>query len=248
MTSSTDEDIEWVSFDGGVVVIGGSRRGILFGDIGPPHESRVQAFEISRRGYTIDEVEERFGAKGGWEVAMTAAGIRPPTEGEWLCAHDSDVLEPLDGDELLIDRIEPRGYWGQPTDGRPKGPNGQRLIRRRSNSGDSTVHLAQSEISEGFVRFVRPVRPPQGWRGDGNPLPLGPDPTRRFFEEVIIATIVGIIPSFAWAAVNARPGYIAEGWPGLILGGVMLGIMTSIIWRPRYRKFTLQADSDGQRL
>ena len=41
---------------------------------------------------------------------------------------------------------------------------------------------------------------------------------------------------------------IAEGWPGLILGGVMLGIMTGIIWRPRYRTFSLQVNSDGQRL
>tara|TARA_B100000401_G_scaffold425741_1_gene355695 strand:+ start:367 stop:1113 length:747 start_codon:yes stop_codon:yes gene_type:complete len=248
MTSSDDEGIEWVSFESKTVIIGGSRRGILFGDIGPPHESQVQAFEISRRAFSIDEIYERFGRDGGWEVAMTNAGLRPPTEGEWICAHESDALELVMGDELLIDRIEPRGYWGQPTDGRPKGPHGHRLIRRMKSSGDSEVHLVPSDVSEGYVRFVRPVRPSQGWKGDGNPLPSGPNPTRRFFEEVIIATIVGIIPSFAWAAVNARPGYIAEGWPGLILGGVMLGIMTGIIWRPRYRTFSLQVNSDGQRL
>ena len=248
MTSSNDENIEWVSFESRTVVIGGSRRGILFGDIGPPHESQVQAFEISRKAFSIDEIFERFGTNSDWEVAMTNAGVRPPTEGEWICAHESNALELVIGDELLIDRIEPRGYWGQPTDGRPKGPHGQRLIRRMLSSGDTIAHLLPSNVSEGYVRFVRPVRPVKGWEGDGNPLPSGPNPTRRFFEESIIAIVVGIVPSFAWAAVNARPGYIAEGWPGLILGGVMLGLMTGILWRPRYRQFTLRADIDGQRL
>ncbi len=248
MTSSDDEDIEWVSFEARTLVICGSRRGILFGDIGPPHESQVQAFEISRRAFSIQEIKDLFDAKEGWEVAMTNAGVRPPTEGEWISAHESGALELVTGDELLIDRIEPRGYWGQPTDGRPKGPHGQRLVRKWTSSGDSISHLVPSDVSEGYVRFVRPVRPPKGWEGDGNPLPSGPNPKHRFFEEAAIAIVVGIIPSFAWAAVNARPGYIAEGWPGLILGGVMLGLMTGILWRPKYRKFTLQRDSDGQRL
>ncbi len=89
MTSSGDGDIEWVSFEARTVVIGGSKRGILFGDIGPPHESQVQAFEISRRAFSIQEIKERYHAKGNWEEAMTNAGIRPPKEGEWISAHDS---------------------------------------------------------------------------------------------------------------------------------------------------------------
>ena len=53
------------------------------------------------------------------------------------------------------------------------------------------------------------------------------------FEEIVICALIGIIPSFVWAYFNASPGYIAEGWLNLILGGVFMGLSTAIFWRPR---------------
>ena len=53
----------------------------------------------------------------------------------------------------------------------------------------------------------------------------------KFFGSIII--ILGIIPSFLWAYFNASPGYIETGWPGLILGGVILGILSGLFWRPK---------------
>jgi uncharacterized membrane-anchored protein YitT (DUF2179 family) len=53
------------------------------------------------------------------------------------------------------------------------------------------------------------------------------------FEEIVICTLIGIIPSFVWAYFNASQGYISEGWLNLILGGVFMGLCTGIFWRPR---------------
>ena len=72
---------------------------------------------------------------------------------------------------------------------------------------------------------------------DGDILPSGPDPVRRFAEEITIATILGIIPSFVWAFFNASSGYIREGWPGLVLGGLFIGVFSAIFWRPSYPIF-----------
>ena len=64
-------------------------------------------------------------------------------------------------------------------------------------------------------------------------LPARADNRRIVFEEIVICTLIGIIPSFVWAHFNASQGYIAEGWLNLILGGVFMGLCTGIFWRPR---------------
>ena len=46
-----------------------------------------------------------------------------------------------------------------------------------------------------------------------------------------------ITDMLAWALFNASPGYIAEGWLNLVLGGVFLGLSTGIFWRPRTPTF-----------
>ena len=64
-------------------------------------------------------------------------------------------------------------------------------------------------------------------------LPKNPPRRRIIFEEVSIIILLGIIPSFVWAHFNASPGYIETGWPGLILGGVILGLLSGLFWRPK---------------
>ncbi|MED5375870.1 MAG: hypothetical protein VX892_05115, partial [Candidatus Thermoplasmatota archaeon] len=86
-------------------------------------------------------------------------------------------------------------------------------------------------------RLVRHENTDKKWTSDGDTLPTGPDPIRRFSEEIIIATVLGIIPSFIWAFFNASSGYIREGWPGLVLGGVFIGVFSAIFWRPSYPIF-----------
>ena len=122
-------DIVWVSNDGGIVTIGGSRRGVLFGQIGPKHECLIPSFEITSRVFTVKEIQQMFPGEGSIEDILFDHSLRFPTEGEWELAFNNKQLESAAGIEILVDRISDRGYWGQPTDGRPKGPHGLQCIR-----------------------------------------------------------------------------------------------------------------------
>jgi len=63
--------------------------------------------------------------------------------------------------------------------------------------------------------------------------------SRLLREESSIILGLGIVPSFVWAYFNASPGYIESGWPGLVLGGILLGLITSIFWRPKTTSYRI---------
>ena len=232
-------DIIWVSNDGGIVTIGGSRRGVLFGQLGPKHECFIPSFEITSRVFTINEIQHMFPGEGSIEDKLLGQSLRLPTEGEWELAFKNKQLETSGGIEVLVDRISDRGYWGQPTDGRPKGPHGNQCIRDWDTDNDEKPMsgLLFEENHNNVFRLVRHKNTNKNWIDDSDTLPTGPDPVRRFAEEIIIATILGIIPSFVWAFFNASSGYIREGWPGLVLGGLFIGVFSAIFWRPSYPIF-----------
>ena len=70
-------------------------------------------------------------------------------------------------------------------------------------------------------------------------LPSNRDTGRLLKEEILISLFVGIIPSFVWAYFNASEGYIQTGWPGLVFGGLILGLFTMIFWRPKTTSYRL---------
>ena len=82
--------------------------------------------------------------------------------------------------------------------------------------------LAKGSTEAKFARLVK--------REDNFDLDLSPEATSNrditslLKEEILIAITVGIIPSFVWAYFNASEGYIQTGWPGLVLGGIILGL------------------------
>ena len=232
-------DIIWVSIDGGIVTIGGSRRGVLFGQLGPKHECLIPRFEITSRVFTMTEIHHMFPGEGSIEDKLLDHSLRLPTEGEWELAFNNEQLESTEGIEILVDRISERGYWGQPTDGRPKGPHGFRCLRdwKTDNEEKPKSGLLFEENQNVVLRLVRQESMNKKWINGGDKLPNGPDSVRRFAEEIIISTIIGIIPSFVWAFFNASSGYIREGWPGLVLGGVFIGVFSAIFWRPPYPIF-----------
>jgi len=233
-------EIDWESNDGGIVTIGGSRRGVLFGEFGPKHECFVPSFEITSQAFSRQDIEQMFPGEGPIESRLLDFSLRFPTEGEWELAFSNNQLTSIDRIEILVDRIPERGYWGQPTDGRPKGPLGLQSIRDWGiqKDGKPKSGILFEEKNNALFRLVRhDSEDNEKWNDSGDPLPIGPNPIRRFIEEVMIATILGIIPSFVWAFFNASSGYIREGWPGLVLGGLFIGVFSAIFWRPSYPIF-----------
>ena len=103
-------DIVWVSNDGGIVTIGGSRRGVLFGQIGPRHECLVPSFEITSQVFTVKEIQQMFPGEGSIEDILFDHSLRFPTEGEWELAFKNKQLEPT------------RMTWAIKYELRPKNP------------------------------------------------------------------------------------------------------------------------------
>ena len=111
------------------------------------------------------------------------------------------------------------------------------MISKKWNSGSAITHLIpRGAIEPDFVRLVR--REPQSF-SESQRLPLTRDNTKIIREEVVIAIVLGIIPSFLWAHFNATPGYIETGWPGLVLGGAVLGLLTGLFWRPKTTSYRI---------
>ena len=80
---TTKPSIEWLSNEGGVVTIGGSRRGIIFGQFGPAHECEVPSFEISSKAFSQHEIKNLFSEDTPVEELLRTSHLRLPTEGEW---------------------------------------------------------------------------------------------------------------------------------------------------------------------
>ena len=99
--------------------------------------------------------------------------------------------------------------------------------------------LFRSDSTE--AKFTRLVKREDNFDLDLRPerLPTNRDTTSLLKEEILIAITVGIIPSFVWAYFNASEGYIQTGWPGLVLGGIILGLSSMLFWRPKTVSFRL---------
>ena len=220
------EEVDWVWVEPGSTYVGSDNRALLSGGPQPRHESRISyRFQISRepvgRSVTQSIIEE-----GSSQIA---------SESEWQLAFDRGAISGQSGDlEELADRI--RGsYWGKICDGRPWLEEDWIALACRGWFGGKprAVFMNKDSKSPDLIRLVRR-------ESDPSPLaprlpPTSPNRTSILIEEALISTFLGIIPSFAWAHFNASPGYISEGWLNLILGGVFIGLFSSIFWRPRQK-------------
>jgi len=157
------------------------------------------------------------------------------SESEWQLAFDRGAISGEGGGiEELADRI--RGsYWGKICDGRPWLEDDWIALACRGWFGGKprSLFLNNNAKRPDFIRLVR---------RQNDPSPLAPrlpiiSPNRSsvLVEEILIIMIIGVIPSFIWAYFNASPGYISEGWLNLIMGGIFIGVFSSIFWRPRQK-------------
>ena len=216
------ESVDWVVVEPGSTYIGSSNRTVMFGGPGPRHEVSIQyRYEISNSAIKLSEVM----------TSVESGEVDISSESEWQLAFDRGLISEGMGIEVLQDRLA-ASYWGKICDGRPFHQRNSSLIVCREWRGREAIprYLPANSETEHMVRVVRrETREP-------NPmaprLPIRPPRTATLREESLIILILGIIPSFLWALFNASPGYIETGWPGLVLGGLILGLLTGIIWRP----------------
>ncbi len=231
-------EIEWVWVEPGSTYVGSDNRALLSGGPQPRHESRIgYRFQISREMVSREIADKDIG-EGGSQLA---------SESEWQLAFDRGAITGQNGNvEELADRI--RGsYWGKICDGRPWVEEEWVALACRGwfRGKPKPVFLNENSPSPSFVRLVR---------RENDPSPLAPRlpinyPNRKslVIEEVTISVVLGIIPSFIWAYFNASPGYINEGWLNLIVGGLFIGILSSIFWRPRQKTWWAEGSTMSPR-
>ena len=226
------ENPQWREVEPGSVMIGSTNRSVLFGGMGPRHEVKIDYnFQITE--YPVSIQKSRF--------LQEEMGAEWASESEWELANSQGLLFAKDG-EVEIFPDSANNYWGKICDGRPfiKGSKHPQLSRMWKN-GEPNTHQSPSpngplsgaseEIDELKIRMV--IRNHKEWSGLSSKIPDNDDNFRLFKEEAIISLIIGIIPSFAWAFFNASPEYIAEGWLNLIIGGLFVGLLSGLFWRPR---------------
>ena len=225
--------IDWVTVDPGRVIIGSQNRSVLFGGVGPRHMIDIKyKFEISHLPIPIEEALPL--------IESNEAQIA--SESEWELAHEQGLIKGSNHFERLSDRCK-GSYWGKILDGRAMYQEDWTFrIAKKWNKGIATTRIVSRESdTTSFIRLRKIQENPDR---EPNPpsLPLQRDTVRIIREEFLIATFLGIIPSFIWANFNSSPGYIESGWPGLVFGGIILGLMTGIFWRPKTQSYRLGRD------
>ena len=217
------DNIEWIRVDPGSTYLGSNNRAIIFGSPGPRHEVPIQhSYEIAKEAIPLSEAL----------ALCESSDMSISSESEWQLAYDRGLIKEGRDIEVLQDRIS-SSYWGKICDGRAFLTNGTNLEICRVWSQDKATprYLPPEASARKLARIVR--------RSDKNKNPIAPrlpknPPTKTILlEEISIIMLLGIIPSFLWAHFNASPGYIETGWPGLILGGVILGLSSGLFWRPK---------------
>ena len=222
--------VEWAPVIPGRTEIGSDNRSILFGGIGPKHMVEIgYRYSIAKYPVAIAEAEKLLESK---EAVLAS-------ESEWKLALDQGVIFGNQELEKLSDCCKGH-YWGKALDGRSHSEDDWTfLIAKQWSSGKSTTRLLAKDSEQ--TKFVRLVKVEDITEYPPNPqrLPSNRDIGRILKEEILIALFVGIIPSFVWAYFNASEGYIQTGWPGLVFGGLILGLFSMIFWRPKTISFRL---------
>jgi hypothetical protein len=222
--------IEWVPVTPGRAIVGSDNRSILFGGVGPKHMIEINySFSISKNPVAIADAEKLIEDK---EAQLCS-------ESEWELAYQKGLIYGGQELEKLSDRCN-GNYWGKSLDGRPYWVDDWsfRITKQWSSGKPETKLIARDSEESKFARLVR-YQDDQYYNQNPKTLPKTRDIVVLLKEEFLIAFFIGIIPSFVWAYFNASPGYIRSGWPGLVFGGIILGLFSMIFWRPRTTSFRL---------
>jgi hypothetical protein len=191
--------------------------------VGPRHQVKIsKSFEISKNPVPANIALEMI-KSGEAEVA---------SESEWAVSNaQGQIYAELGTIETLADSAS--SYWGKPCDGRPWKEDGEIRARRVRVWSERGILESTRPIEIADSHPLRLVRRESKYSETPIRLPGAGDAPRILKQEAVICLATGILPSFIWAWFNASPGYIAEGWLNLVMGGVFFGLSTAILWRPK---------------
>lgn len=217
------QGLDWVQVSPGSATLGSNDRSILRGGVGPRHQVKIsKSFEISKNPVPANIALEMI-KSGEAEVA---------SESEWAVSNaQGQIYAELGTIETLADSAS--SYWGKPCDGRPWKEDGEIRARRVRVWSERGILESTRPIEIADSHSLRLVRRESKYSETPIRLPGAGDATRILKQEAVICLATGILPSFIWAWFNASPGYIAEGWLNLVMGGVFFGLSTAILWRPK---------------
>ena len=217
------QGLDWTQVDPGSAMLGSNDRSVLRGGTGPRHQVKIsKSFEITKLPVPPD-IAAKMIESGEAEIA---------SESEWAVSKAQGLITAELGPiETLADSVS--NYWGKPCDGRPYIENGELRTRRVRVWSEGGVLESTRPIETAESHPSRLVRRGSKYSGTPIRLPGTGDAARILKQEAVICLVTGILPSFTWALFNASPGYIAEGWLNLLMGGVFFGLSTAIIWRPK---------------
>ena len=217
------QGLDWVQVSPGSATLGSNDRSILRGGVGPRHQVKIsKSFEITKNPVPANIALEMI-KSGEAEVA---------SESEWAVSNaQGQIYAELGTIETLADSAS--SYWGKPCDGRPWKEDGDIRARRVRVWSVRGILESTRPIEIADSHPLRLVRRESKYSETPIRLPGAGDATRILKQEAVICLATGILPSFIWAWFNASPGYIAEGWLNLVMGGVFFGLSTAILWRPK---------------
>lgn len=264
-------DFGLVDVPAGSVDIGTTRGGWMHGKDRPAFRAELPSFRIMSNPLTPTlatkvlgrEMDELEGWATGWDDATLGelreglTELRSPEGMEWRLPSPAEweraiafgsISMPHGFEEILEGHPHP-DHRGARFDGAPRWVEHDRSMMTRYREGRKS-HPSRSDV---FIAQPIPVFAPQGTailrlvltptRPEDAPIvPRSADLRRRILEEVLIVTLVGIVPSFLIPVMNGAVGYLAEGWPNLVFGGVLIGVATGTLWRPRTRRWILGED------
>jgi hypothetical protein len=257
----------------GHVLIGTDKGGLVHGSERPRYEASIPEFMMMYSFLTVKQFNQIVDEEGGenspieklnWEDVErllkvisaelpTGFEVRLPSEAEWMRGKQHLGFElPLACEEMLWDHPS-NNNRGAPIDGRPRLDErvGSLMKRYRASikshpTKKGLTFRSQTPIfspqADTFIRLViRKTASSEAIR-----VPEEADLKAIFKQEVLIAIMIGIIPSFLIPIFRGFSDYVLDGWANLVFGGLCISFASAAIWRPR--RPTWYLDDDGKSL